>query len=149
MFRTPDQFPAAESIDLPLSTYARKFYKLGTPFLHRHLPVWLALLIEEPVVWIIVLIVVLFPLFRLAPPIYDWFERRWIYRLYAELKRLEDKMLLAVSAGVSQDYIERLNQLKGRTNRLSVPTPFRPLVYGLRLHIDMVRQQSKKSISQP
>jgi len=149
MFRTSDQFPAPESIDLPLSTYAREFYRTGTPFLYRHLPVWLALLIEEPVVWIIPLVVVLFPLFRFAPSIYDWFERRRVYKLYAELKRLEDEMLLAGSGGVRRDHIERLNRLDDRANRLSVPTPFQPLVYGLRLHIDMVRQRSEKTISQP
>jgi len=149
MFRTSDEFPAPESIDLPLSTYAREFYKTGTPFLHRHLPLWLALLVEQPVVWIIPLVVVLFPLFRLAPPIYDWFERRRVYKLYAELKRLEDEMLLAGSGGVRLDYIERLDQLEDRANHLSVPSPFRPLVYGLRLHIDMVRQRSEKTVSQP
>jgi TRAP-type uncharacterized transport system substrate-binding protein len=148
MFRAADQFPAPESIDLPLSTHAREFYKTGTPFLQRNLPVWLALLIEEPVVWIIPLVVVLFPLFRLLPPLYDWFERRRIYKLYAELKRLEDEMLLAASDEARHDCMERLNRLEDRANHLSVPAPFRPLVYGLRLHIDMVREQYEKTIYQ-
>ena len=146
MFRTAGQFPAPESIDLPLSPYALEFYKAGAPFLHRHLPFWLALLIEEPVVWLIPLLIVLFPLFRLAPSAYDWFERRRVYKLYGELKRLEDEMLLAAPSGSRQDYVERLNRLEGRASHLSVPTPFRPLVYGLRLHIDMVRQQIEKCI---
>jgi hypothetical protein len=146
MFRTAGQFPAAESIDLPLSPYALEFYKAGAPFLQRHLPLWLALLIEEPVVWLIPLLIVLFPLFRLAPSAYDWFERRRVYKLYGELKRLEDEMLLAAPSGSREDYVERLDRLEGRASHLSVPTPFRPLVYGLRLHIDMVRQQIEKCI---
>ena len=146
MFRTAGQFPAPESIDLPLSAYARGFYRTGTPFLQHHLPLWLTLLIEEPVVWTIPFIVVLFPLFRIVPSIYTWFERRRVYKLYAELKRLEDEMLLAGDGVARQDYIERLNRLEDRASRLSVPTPFRLLVYGLRLHIDMVRQEAHKSI---
>jgi hypothetical protein len=146
MFRTAGQFPAPESIDLPLSPHALEFYKAGAPFLQRHLPFWLALLIEEPVVWFIPLLLVLFPLFRLAPSAYDWFERRRVYKLYGELKRLEDEMLIAVPSGSRQDYVERLNRLDGRASRLAVPMPFRPLVYGLRLHIDMVRQQIEKFI---
>ncbi|HST09663.1 MAG TPA: TAXI family TRAP transporter solute-binding subunit [Terriglobales bacterium] len=146
MFRTVGQFPAPESIDLPLSPHALEFYKAGAPFLQRHLPFWLALLIEEPVVWLIPLFIVLFPLFRLAPSAYDWFERRRVYKLYGELKRLEDEMLLAAPSGSHQDYVERLNRLEGRASHLSVPTPFRPLVYGLRLHIGMVRQQIEKYI---
>ena len=146
MFRTANQFPEPESIDLSLSPYAREFYKTGMPFFQRHLPFWLALLIEEPVVWIIPLIVVLFPLFRLAPSIYDWCERRRVYKLYAELKHLEDELLLAGSGAARQECIERLNRLEGRVSRLSVPMPFRPLVYGLRLHIDMVRHEAHKPL---
>ena len=63
-----------------------------------------------------------------------------------QLKRLEDEMLLAAPGGSREDYVERLNRLEGRASHLSVPTPFRPLVYGLRLHIDMVRQQIEKYI---
>jgi NMT1-like family len=147
MFHTADQFPAPESIDLPLSPYAREFYKTGMPFLLRHLPFWLAVLLEQPLLLLIPLLVVLYPLLRFAPAIYDWVERKRIYRLYSELERLEDEMVFAASGRSSESLIERLDRLKDRASRLSVPTPFRPLVYGLRLHIDMVRQEAQKSIS--
>jgi len=147
MFRKAGQFPAPESIDLPLSPHALEFYKTGPPFLERHLPIWLALLIEQPVIWLIPLLVILFPLFRLVPSTYDWLERRRIYKLYAELKRLENEMQISNSSGVHQDCMKRLKQLEGRANRLSVPTAFRPLVYGLRLHIDMVRKDAEKFVA--
>ena len=47
MFRAAGQFPASESIDLPLSPYARDFYKTGSPFFLRHLPFWLAVLLDK------------------------------------------------------------------------------------------------------
>jgi len=147
MFRTAGQFPAPESVDLPLSPYARDFYKTGSPFLLRHLPLWLAVLLEQPLVWLIPLLVLLFPLFRLAPAAYDWVERRRVYRLYSELKRLEDEMSYAANRGRPEDLIERLDRLEDRANRLSVPSAFKPLVYALRLHIDMVRHNAQKSIS--
>jgi len=147
MFHTANQFPAAESIDLPLSPNAREFYKTGPPFLQRHLPFWLAVLVAEVLVLLIPLLAVAYPLFRFAPTIYDWLERRRVYRLYSELKRLEDEMVLSAPGGIHKDFIERLDRLKERASRLSVPTPFRPLVYSLRLHIDMVRQEAQKSMS--
>jgi hypothetical protein len=147
MFRTAGQFPAPESVDLPLGPYARDFYKTGAPFLLRHLPFWLAVLLEQPAVWLIPLLVVLFPLFRLAPAVYDWAERRRIYRLYSELKHLEDEMFYATDGAGQKNFIERLDQLEGRASHLSVPSAFKPLVYGLRLHIDMVRHAAQKSIS--
>jgi TRAP-type uncharacterized transport system substrate-binding protein len=145
IFRDAGEFPAAESIGLPLSPYARDFYKKGLPFLQRHLPFWLAVLIQRPILWLIPLVVVLFPILRLAPIVYDWAEKRRIYKLYDELKRLENEMPLAVTSGTTNDLIERLDRLKQRASHLSVPTPFKPLVYALRLHIDMVRQEAQKA----
>jgi TRAP-type uncharacterized transport system substrate-binding protein len=145
VFHSAGQFPAPESDDLPLSPYARDFYRTGPPLLHRQLPLWLELLIEEPVIWVVPLLVILFPLFRVAPSVYNWFEGRPIYKLYLELKRLEDELLLAGASGPREVYIERLNNLAGRASRLSVPTSFRPLVYALRLHIYMVRQETENS----
>jgi len=147
IFRTADQFPAPESIDLPLSPYARNFYKSGPPFLQRHLPFGLAVLVAEVLVLLIPLVAVLYPLSRFAPTVYDWLEKRRIYRLYSELKRLEDEMLSTPPSGIRNDFIERLDRLKDRASHLSVPTPFRPLVYSLRLHIDMVRQEAQKLVS--
>jgi len=65
--------------------------------------------------------------------VYDWAEKRPVYKLYAELKRHEDEMPLAPTSGTSNDLIERLDRLKQRASHLSVPTPFKPLVYALRL----------------
>jgi TRAP-type uncharacterized transport system substrate-binding protein len=147
MFHPFGQFPAPDSTDLPLSPYAREFYKNGTPFLLRHLPFWMAVFFAQPVVWLLIpILVILIPLFRLAPIIYDWAEKRRIYKLYSELKRLEDEMLSAAPGGNHNDFIERLDRLKDRASQLSVPMPFKPLVYGLRLHIDMVRQQLERCI---
>ena len=147
MFRAAGQFPAAESVDLPLSPYAQDFYKTGAPFLLRHLPFWMAVLLEQPLVWLIPFLVILLPAFRLAPSVYDWVERRRIYRLYSELKCLEDEMFYSAAREGQKDLIERLNRLEDRASHLSVPSAFRPLVYGLRLHIDIVRRQALKSIS--
>jgi hypothetical protein len=144
MFRNAGEFPEAESVDFPLSPYARDFYKAGSPFLLRHLPLWLAVLLEQPAVWLIPLLVLLFPLFRIAPSIYDWVERRRGYRLYSELKRLEDEMSYSAQGGADKDFLERLDRLEYRASHLSVPSAFKPLVYGLRLHIDMVRHQAEK-----
>jgi len=147
MFRTAGQFPAPESVDLPLSPYARDFYKTGSPFFLRHLPFWLAVLLEQPLVWLIPLLIILFPLLRVAPAVYDWVERRRIYRLYSELKLLEDEMSNAADRGGHKHFIERLDRLEDRASHLKIPAAFKPLVYALRLHIDMVRHQIEKSVS--
>jgi hypothetical protein len=82
---------------------------------------------------------------RLAPAIYGWAERRRVYRLYLELKRLEDELVSAAPGRRCTELVERLSQLEDRASRISVLVSIRPLVYGLRWHIEMVRQQVKKS----
>jgi TRAP-type uncharacterized transport system substrate-binding protein len=145
LFHDAGKFPAPEAIDLPLSPYAIEFYKSGRPFLQRHLPFWLAVFLEQPLIWLIPLLVVVFPILRLAPKAYDWIEKRRVYRLYSELKRLEDRMQMDSPDRPEQDVIQRLDQLEERASRLSVPSPFKPLVYSLRQHIGLVRQQAQKS----
>lgn len=144
IFHPANRFPAAESIDLPLSSYALEFYKTGTPFLLRKLPYWLATLLAEPIVWLIPALVILFPVIRFTPAVYAWFERRRVYRFYSELKRLEDEMAFAAPGRDRQDFLNRLDQLRDRASRISIPTAFEPLVYSLRLHIDMVRDLIEK-----
>ncbi len=141
VFHKAGEFPAPESIDLPLSTYARQFYKTGSPFLQRHLPFWLAVLVNQLLVLAIPLLGVIFPVLRFAPAIYGWLGRRHIYRLYYELKRLEDQLAVVPSAGTIKEFIERLDEMEEQASRQSVPASIRPQLYWLRLHIKMVREE--------
>jgi TRAP-type uncharacterized transport system substrate-binding protein len=149
VFHKAGEFPAPESIDLPLSTQARQFYKTGSPFLQRHLPFWLAVLVDQLLVLTIPLLGVLYPLLRFAPAIYGWAGRRRIYGLYSDLKRLEDQLAAVPPAGTAKDFIERLNQMEDRASRQSVPASVRPQLYWLRLHIEMVREEVVRKVETP
>lgn len=149
VFHTAGRFPAAESIDLPLSPYARDFYKTGPPFLQRHLPFWLAVFLQQALILLIPLVAILLPVLRFAPAIYDWLEKRRVYRLYSELRRIEDEMFLASADRTQKGFIERLDRLKDRASRLSVPASFKAHVYALRVHIELVRREAEKLASSP
>jgi hypothetical protein len=141
VFHKAGQFPAPESIDVPLSTHARQFYKTGSPFLQRHLPFWLAVLVQQFLVLLLPVVGVLYPLLRLSPKIFMSIQTRRVYWLYAELKLLEKEL---ASAGDNKDLIERFDQLEDRTSRLWVPASLRPRLYDLRSHIRLVREEAKK-----
>lgn len=96
--------------------------------------------------WLISVVVVLLPVVQVAPAIYNGIERQRVYRLYSELKRLEDEMLIAPPSRRSKDFLELLERLKDRASHLSMLVSFKPLVYSLRWHIDMVREESRKSL---
>jgi TRAP-type uncharacterized transport system substrate-binding protein len=144
IFRKAGQFPAPESIDLPLSSDAQQFYKSGRPFLQRHLPFWLAVLAQQLLVVLIPVLGVLYPLLRFAPAAYGWAMRRRVFRLYGELKVLEDEL---VSRGAQEDVadlVAQLDRLEDRTSRFRLPVSFRPLLYALRLHMNLVRQRLQR-----
>lgn len=146
VFHKAGQFPAAESIDLPLTNQATQFYKTGRPFLQRHLPFWLAVLAQQLLVVLIPVLAILYPMLKFIPAAYGWAMRRRVFRLYRELKLVEDQAGSAeVRARGSGDLIARLDRLDERTSHYRVPVAFRPLLYGLRLHIALVRQRLEKN----
>ena len=147
LFHAAGQFPAPEVIDLPLGTHARQFYKTGPPFLQRHLPFWLAVLVQQLLVLLVPVVGVIYPLLRFSPAIYSWLQHRRIYKLYSELMVLEGEMASS-PLDHTQNYVERLNQLEERASRLSLPMAFQPLLYALRLHVGVVRQRIEKSPGQ-
>lgn len=144
IFRKAGQFPAAESIDLPLSSEAHRFYKAGPPFLQRHLPFWLAVLAQQLLVLLIPVLAVLYPLLRVLPAAYSWVMRRRVFTLYNELKLLEDQMLSRDAQKSAADLTARLDRLEERASRFRLPVSFRPLLYALRLHIALVRQRLRE-----
>ena len=144
IFQKEGQFPAPEAIDLPLSNYARQFYKTGSPFLQRNLPFWLAVLVQQALVLLLPLVGVLYPLLRVTPGLFMSIQSRRVYGLYSELRLLEKELASGGSAEDQKDFIERLDQLEDRASGLWVPPSLRPHLYNLRLHIRLVREGAKK-----
>src|SRR5262249_14273581 len=89
LFRKRGEFPAPESVDLPIAKDARQFYKSGPPFLQRYLPCGRAVPASDiPLVRILVLGVAL-PLLKRAPTLCAWDMRRRIVRVDAEVAFIE------------------------------------------------------------
>jgi TRAP-type uncharacterized transport system substrate-binding protein len=141
LFRKAGQFPAAESIDIPLSDTAQRFYKSGQPFLHNYLPFWIAELVARVLVVFVPLALVLYPFFKLLPRAYDWIMRSKIMPLYDELRSIEREMEAPGSGHAADAIVARLDQLDQRANRLRLPTAYASAVYTLRSYIDLVRQR--------
>jgi TRAP-type uncharacterized transport system substrate-binding protein len=145
IFQKAGQFPAAEPIDLPLSDEAQRFYKTGRPFLQGYLPFWIATLVEKVLVVLVPLAVLLYPVFRFLPQIYDWMMQQRIRRLYEEIKSIEGQME-AQEAGVDANALNtKLNEIDQRANHLQLPTVYSSSLYTLRSHIDLVRTRLAKN----
>lgn len=144
IFQKVAHFPAPEAVDLPLSEKARQFYKSGAPFLQRYLPFWLAVLVGQLLVLAIPVVGVMYPLLRLTPTLYSWSMRRRIFRLYGELKFLEAELEVRAPGKPTDDLSERLDRLEDRALHLRVPVAFAHMIYTLRNHIGLVREQLRR-----
>ncbi len=152
IFQRPGQFPAPETIDLPLSQDARHYYKSGLPFLHRYLPFWMAVLAARTLVVLIPVLALVYPLLRSAPLLYEWRVRRLIYRLYGELKFLETELDGRDRSQSVNDLIAQLDDLEQRAHRLRIPAFYSHMPYTLRVHMKLVRdrlEQWRHDLGQP
>ena len=143
VFNKAGEFPAAEPIDLPLSMSAQEYYRSGQPFLQRHLPFWLAAL-ASPLLVLIPVVGVLYPLFRLVPELYRGIVERRIFRLYSELKFLELEWEASASDTIAGALSDRLDRLEERADHLRVPTGYTHMLYTLKHHISLVRQRLRE-----
>ena len=146
LFEKPDEFPSAKHLEFPLSDDAERFYKRGPSFLRRYLPFWAATLVERMIVLLIPIVALLWPLFKIVPPVYQWRVRSRIYRWYEDVK--------AVDLGVDRDrspervaaHAAELDRIEGQVNEIRAPLAYADQVYNLRMHINLVREKLAKTM---
>ncbi|MFL6796167.1 MAG: TAXI family TRAP transporter solute-binding subunit [Xanthobacteraceae bacterium] len=141
IFQRASEFPAAEVVDLPLSSEAAQFYKSGSPFLHNQLPFWMASMFGRLLVITIPLIAIVYPMVRYVPALYNFFMRAKVARLYGELRFLEDE--IEGDAG-SSGLRARLDELERQASKLRLPMRYASMMYLLRDHIALVRERLKR-----
>jgi TRAP-type uncharacterized transport system substrate-binding protein len=150
IFNRANAFPAAEAVDMPLSSEAARFYKSGLPFLHDYFPFWMAALLGKLMILLIPILAVLYPMMRFLPALYDWAMRSKVLRMYGELRLLEDEMANARGSGRDmREVITRLDRLEEQANQLRVPIAYASQLYMLRNHIDLVREGVRKHTEKP
>lgn len=140
-FQRSGEFPAYKDHSFELSPDAQRYYKSGPPFLQRYLPFWAAVLVDRLIVLLLPIIALLVPLMRIAPAVYTWRIRSKIFRLYGELKFLENEVRQNYSPGRHAEFFGRLDHIEEAASNRNVPLAFTDLVYTLREHINLVRKQ--------
>jgi TRAP transporter TAXI family solute receptor len=145
IFQHANQFPAAEGVDIPLSSEAVQFYKSGRPFLHNFFPFWMSELFGKLIILLIPILGLFYPIMRSLPRVYDWLMRSKILRIYGELRFLEDGIIDARRSGRDVGpMVAQLDQLEARANDLRIPVAYTSMLYMLRNHIDLVRERLQK-----
>jgi len=81
------------------------------------------------------------PALKFAPMVYRWRVESRIYRWYQALLEVEREAFKADTGPTRRDeLLARLDEIESAVNRITVPAAFGDIFYGLRGHIDFVRQ---------
>jgi hypothetical protein len=139
LFQKAGEFPAPLEHEYRISDDAARYYKTGKTFAYRHLPFWVASLVDRAVVVLVPLIVILIPGFKIVPWFYRWRMSQRIYRRYGELMAFERAAFSQTTPQERADLLKRLDQIEARVITVKLPGSFADQVYLLRQHIALVR----------
>lgn len=134
------RYPDPDLIDLPISDQARRYYQNGPSFLRRYFSFDVANFLDRAWVLAIPLLTLLFPLVRVAPPIYRWRVRRKIYVWYEDLRSLEERGRSADADAARNAVLEELETLQAEIGAVEVPLSYTDDLYRLRSHVEFVKQ---------
>ena len=143
-FQQQGQFPSPKYSEIPVAREAAKFYKDGPPFLQRYMSFWLANFFDRMWVVVVALGALILPLSKVVPPLYVWRIRSRVFRWYGQLRTVEQALAAAPEGQRAQVYaeqLEHLNDIEEKVNQISIPLSFADDLYGLRSHINLVRQR--------
>ena len=143
-FQQQGQFPSQRYTEIPVAREAAKFYKDGPPLLQRYMKFWLANFFDRMWVVVVALAALILPLSKVVPPLYVWRIRSRVYRWYGQLRTVEQELEAAQGEGraeVCAGLLKRLDEIEEMVNQISIPLAFADGLYGLRSHINFVRQR--------
>jgi TRAP transporter TAXI family solute receptor len=141
LFAPAGTFPSPRYVDAPLDEDARRYLQQGPSFLYRVFPIAIAQVIDRLKIFLIPLLTLLIPIFKLAPPLYRWRMRARIYRWYRILREAEE-LLIGTEPGANLPAeIEKLDALEAEISGVDVPLSYADELYNLHLHVDYVRNK--------
>jgi hypothetical protein len=141
VFKRRGEFPAPIQHDFPISSDASRYYKSGKSFFYRYLPFGLASLVSRIVVVFVPLAVLLIPALRVIPAAFKWRMQMRINRWYRELLALERNLPGDGAPARRETLMAQLGHIENEVNKMKVPASFADQFYGLRGHIQFVRDR--------
>ena len=119
----------------------------AAPFLQRHLPFWLANLVERMWLSLGLIIALALPLSRVIPPLYTFRIRRRVFVWYAELRDIEERAEQAPERSAA--LVGELDALEHRAEKITLPLAYTDELYTLRQHIHVVRKKLLRHAPDP
>jgi TRAP-type uncharacterized transport system substrate-binding protein len=140
LFKKRGEFPAPLEHEFHISSDASRYYVSGKSYLYRTFPFWVASLLARGLEIILPIVLLLIPAFKIIPAIYRWRIESRIYRWYRVLFELErDAFKHSIDENRREELLRHLDRIEHSVNKVIVPASCGNLFYGLREHINFVR----------
>jgi TRAP transporter TAXI family solute receptor len=143
-FNRARDFPNTRTSELPVSPEGDRAINGTPPFWQRYLPFWASNLIER--MWLVLggLVVLMLPLSRVVPPLYQFRVRSRVFRWYGQLRDIETQLESAEAD--REALLTKLDDLDRRVNKVAVPLSYADELYALRNNIAAVRQRAQAPV---
>jgi hypothetical protein len=139
---TPEgAFPDTSGVDLAVNPQAATLLAGPPSALYRFLPYWVVAQFNSFALLLVPVLVILIPLLRAIPGLYQWRMRSRVYRHYTDLLEI-DRQAFGESGEAALAGLERrLDAIEADLVGLRLPLRFREYAYTLRVHLDLVRRR--------
>jgi TRAP transporter TAXI family solute receptor len=141
LLSAPNEFPSPNHVDLPLDKDARRYLEKGPSWLYRVMPYRVAVQVDRLKILLLPLLTLMFPLFKIAPPLYRWRIRARVFRWYGTLSELDARLSSSPSGDEVDECRQTLQSLEHELARVKVPLSYMAEYYNLRMHVDLVRKR--------
>lgn len=148
-FNGPRDFPNTRTSELPVSSEGDRAINGQPPFWQRYLPFWASNLVER--MWLVLggLLVLMLPLSRVVPPIYQFRVRSRVFRWYAQLRDIENKVDANRDDVRREALVKELDDLDRVVTKVAVPLSYADELYALRHNIRIVRERLVEGEQRP
>lgn len=136
-----ERFPSPRSAELPVNPYARDLMENGHPRLEEYLPYWVVAQINAIAILLLPLLIVLVPLMRLAPGLFDWTMRSRVYKHYPALLAIERQAEKAPDRATIDALERRLDAVDKALAKAKLTPAYREHGYTTRVHAELVRRR--------
>ena len=92
-------------------------------------------------------VALMFPLFRIMPPMFRWRVRSRIYRWYRELLTIDPVVNGDVDGDERKIRLKALERIEREVAKVDVPMSYADQLYHLRLHIHLIRENLQSPTS--
>jgi hypothetical protein len=115
------------------------YYRNGPSLFAKYLPLWRTTYVQRTIAFLVAALAIVFPVFGIAPRLYEWFVRQRFRQFYQRLRAIENALQERPTAAKAEALESELDDIERST--ITVPMRHSDLYFMLRYHLDRTRSR--------